>query len=276
VVEETTSIPALATKAALNDIFTIGRDGFKNMATTVQYGDLAQYDAGKKVNPALSMQVIDANARLWYIPSRNQMIVKTSSNKTSWLFHYSIADEEGLGAWTRRTFVSNLNDVWEDGNTVYLAYGCKVCCFSSSVQTDDGTVYTSEIEGKSYRSRYLYNISRYILDLDNRRDGVGTLQLGEYTRSMTYGTSEAIDLSDNDEAYSDIDEAYSDSRYASYDNGEAYSDGDEAYSDTDTLFDNPVRYSKFIDTKQEQFSFHLTCTTGAIGVRYAGLDIAEV
>jgi len=138
VVEEVTAVSALTAQAALNDIFVIGSNGFQSVVNTQKYGDIEQYDVGKKVNPVLSKTNKDSNARVWFVPTRNQMIVKLANDKNLWLFHYSMDDGTDMGAWTKRLPLKDVMDVWVDGNKVYFAYGQHICEFDDSIATELG------------------------------------------------------------------------------------------------------------------------------------------
>lgn len=245
------SCPVYHSVSANNDVYMIGPAGFKAIKSVIQRGDYQQDETGLAVNAELLRNGIDSHARVWHIASKKQIAVKCQNDKAIWLWHYTVYDPatQKVGAWTRREFVYNVSHIWEDAGAVYVAYGNKIGRLDAETDTDDGNNFTYDTESGRKVARLNYSLTHVVLNLESRKAGTGTIQVGTWRETLNFNASDDIAFSDTDEAYSDTDPAV----------GQQY-----------------MRFEWFLDELMPDYTVKLTCETGSIGFRSITLDVAEV
>lgn len=250
-VREVTSVPVVHSCSALNDNFVIGRSGFKNLTPVIQYGDINQGEAGDKVNSAITKQTIDANARIWFAPSKKIFYVKASDDKKLWMFHYNNKDPKTgeQGAWTFRYLQDNIRHIWESNGIVYAAIGNYICKFNDETATDITNDFSMLIRSKKFNSSKNFLITKATLFYESKVAGAGTLTIGNFTAALTFPASDDITILDTDITIQDTDPIVG-SQYQS----------------------NVFRFVSFSKT----FYVELTCHTGSIGFRGLELEVEEV
>ena len=251
VVKEVTSVPVIHSCSALNDNFVIGSSGFKNLTPVIQYGDIAQGEAGDKINTSLTKQTIDANAKIWFAPSKKIFYVKASNDKKLWMYHYNNKDTvtNETGAWTYRYLQDDVKHIWESNGIVYLAVGNYICKFNEYVATDISNEVVMSIRSKKFNSSKNFLITKATLFFESNVAGAGTLIIGNFSTALTFSASDDLSISDTD-----------------------YSISDDDFSVGNKYQGMVFRFVSF----SKSFYIELTCQRGSIGFRGIEIEFEEV
>jgi hypothetical protein len=233
-----------------NDSFFIGYNGFLKVRPTDGYDDVAPFEEGLNVNAWL-VQNIDANAEIYHIPNRKQMLIKTQNDKGVYIYHYLPRYPDGRGAFTHRAFTHQISDVWTDGDQVFVAYGNKIGILDSETDKDDGQQIVTEIASKRFMPERLFIIVKYMkLTAFTVLPGNGTI---------TVGQGDAIPLIFN-------------------------STGQDVFGNTADVFGNTTSvvssdYSEHVEYgggSNENMQIVFKISEGAVEIRALNLDVAEV
>lgn len=194
--------------SAINNIFIIGKDGFNSFTNVIQYGDLARDETGSKVNVDMIQRVTD-DAAIWHIPTRKCIYVKIRSENVLWCFYYTQKCSDGtVGAWTQRYLSAEPWEVWQFENETYIAFGNKIGRMDDDITTDDSVEFTMDCTSKLFVGDDDFDVTQYKLYLENVVQGAGTIQVGGYIGSITFGDTDPIAYSDTSVAYSNTTTAY--------------------------------------------------------------------
>lgn len=194
--------------SAVNNIFTIGKDGFKSFVNVVQYGDIARDETGEKVNVDLVQRVTD-DAAIWHIPIRKCIYVKIRSENVLWCYYYTQRCSDGsYGAWTQRYLPYEAWEVWQHENESYIAMGNLIAKFDDDVTTDNSIEFTMDCASKLFVGDDDFDVTQYKIYLENVVQGAGNIQVGGYRGSITFGDTDPIAYSDTSIAYLNDSVAY--------------------------------------------------------------------
>jgi hypothetical protein len=165
--------------------YFLGPEGFVSIITTQEYGDMKPIEEGLNINAAL-VQNIDANAKMWHLPSRKQIWIMTQNDKKLYIYHYLPRYSDGRGVFTTRTLQHQISDVWEKGSDVYVAYGTKIAKLNENIDTDDGVQITSSIKGKNViTEQNTIVVKRRRMTARGLIAGSGGLKIGDETLPFT-------------------------------------------------------------------------------------------
>ena len=228
-----------------NDVFYLGHDGFNSLSTVMEYGSVKQVEAGKKVNVSISATIKNDKARMWHIPSKQQIWVQTNSlDRYVWLYHYN------LGAFTKRRFYTGeLRGVAVSSDDVYLAIGSKILVLDSAVFKEDTVDIRSTMTTKRFVSINDYLVKRIYLDLYNMRSGTGTIQVGKASLPISVLKVGA----------------------------EIFGDLEEIYGDTVDIWEAPsTSIIARINYRTKAFEVTIQLANGGVAIRNIGILCAEV
>lgn len=196
--------------------YYLGETGLKSFVPTAAYGDVAPYDEGVNANGRLNGHV-DASARLWRVPSRQQLWLKAQEDKQLYIYHYLPRYNDGRGAFTMRLMQNDLHDVCDTGNTVYLAYGSKVCRLDDGSATDDGVPITMTlVSGKKLAQKHSILVMNRLLVVHDLIAGGGTLLCGKKKKPFSYGNEDTDAYHATGFAYDASEEVYNAAYTRSY------------------------------------------------------------
>lgn len=197
------SIHVYKTKAVENDLFTIGHDGFKSLATVTDFGDVKWNEVGEKINDDIVRSVTDS-ALMWHIPIRKTIYLKIKAENILWCFHYAQKCSDGsYGAWTQRYLTAEPRMMWQFENETYIAYGNKIGKIDDDLTTDDSTDYVMDCASKLLVSDEDFDITRYKLYLENSVAGNGNITIGSFTTGLTFIDTDTVAFTDDTYAYTD-------------------------------------------------------------------------
>ena len=201
------AIHVYKTSATLNDLFTIGHDGFKSLGTVTDFGDIKWNEVGEKINDDIVKNVTD-DAMMWHIPIRKTIYVKIKAENILWCFHYSQKCSDGsTGAWTQRYLTAEPRMMWQFENETYIAYGNKIGRLDDDSTHDDSTEYVMDCASKLLVSDDDFDVVRYKLYLENSVAGTGNLSIGNFLTGLTFLDTDTV-------AYTDTTVAFTDTRTA--------------------------------------------------------------
>lgn len=172
--------------------YFIGEDGFKSFRPTVDFGDISPFNEGLAVNTIMAEQVT-SDARIWYVPSKQQIWISPNGKNTIYLYHYLPRYNDGRGAFTTRTTVYPIHDVLDYGGKVYVACGNTVALLDKSKDTDCGAQIRSTIIGSNrLATKHSILVMNRLLVTHNRKPGVMTLKCGKKAKQIEIGTADPI------------------------------------------------------------------------------------
>jgi hypothetical protein len=201
------------TTSALNNVFTLGYDGFKSFVNVVQYGDVAKDDTGDKVNEEIISR-ITADSQMWHVPLRKTIFAKAKSENIMWCFHYTQrCSDSSTGAWTQRYLTAEPTNIWQFENETYIAYGNKIGRFNDNLATDDGQNFVADAQGKLFVADNDFDVTKYKLSIENAMAGTGNIIVGNYTGALVFNDSDPIAYSDTTIAYTDTRTAFGQAFY---------------------------------------------------------------
>ena len=201
-------IHAYSALSAVNNLFTIGKDGFKSFVNVVQYGDLARDETGEKVNPELSQRVTES-AAIWHIPIRKCIYVKIRNENVLWCYYYTQKCSDGsVGAWTQRYLPYEPWEVWQHENESYIAMGNLIARFDDDVPTDNAVDFTMDCASKLFVSDEDIDVTQYKLHMENVYSGAGTIRVGSFLGNISFSDTDPIAYNDTSVAYNNSSVAY--------------------------------------------------------------------
>ncbi len=185
----------------LNDVVFLDMSGLKSLATVVEYGDIKQFDLGRKVNSYLVPDINSSIAAIWHIYKKNQIWIKTANNNSVWVYYYPFK------AWTKFDFYENINDITIKGNNVYVVSSSKIYILDSEAEKDDETYTVTAIVGtkKFISKNHFFVFSMYGFSVTSYTSADVTIQLDKASHNYKLNPFGDIAYNDNDIAYFDTD-----------------------------------------------------------------------
>lgn len=179
-----------ATLSIDSKAYYLGQAGFMSFTPTNAFGDIAPFDEGLNINPAL-VGNIDSSCRLWHIPSRKQIWIKPQNDGLIYIYHYIPRSSDGRGVFTSRQFAYNLHDVIDDGKHIYIAYGRKIGVLDKNLDTDDDTQIVTKIVGANrLASERFILVMKCLLVTHNNIEGSGTVKVGKKPKPVSFAAKE--------------------------------------------------------------------------------------
>lgn len=181
-----------------NDVFFLSGTGFMSLNAVQEYGNVKTSMEGFKINSAL-VAVIDAGARIWSLPSKGQIWVRTQNTNYIWVYHTLIK------AWTKFKMHGEVTGQASlDDGSEYISIGQGI--YKLEGETDDGVDIECFLKTKRYVARNEYLLKRltlhyYGVELESK----GSMTVGLMTKNFLIPRSGDIAFSDDDVAYSDDD-----------------------------------------------------------------------
>ena len=229
----------------LNDIVFLDIAGLRSLATVLEYGEVKQFELGRKVNPIIVPEISPEIARMWHVYKKNQIWVRTANTQAVWVYHYPFK------AWTYFSFFHDINDVAIKENDVYVASGTKIFILDHQENKDDGQVVVQGVVAtKRFVSRKrAFTLTKYGCSTTAYTQGEITLQVGKAISNFQVQPLDDI----------------------------AYSDTDIAYLDTDPVM-APTFQKRLVyqSARMPSFEFKVFINLGSIGVNSVFADVKEV
>lgn len=244
VAESECSVNRFTSVSAGNDAFFFGVSGFKALSTVTEYGSIKSYDAGKNVNSFLSKNFSFNDARMWHVPSKNQIWIKLQNDRYVYMYHYAGS------AFTFRRFVTgNVTSLVNVDDEVYIAIGQKILKMDENVFSEDGTAYTGVLKLKRLTAQNNFLILRAFINAEILAVGSAVLTVGRYPIQLNLsGVCVPI-----------------------------YGDIGDIYGDTGTIWeDNSVQSSLWMNHRVKSIDITLWVNSGGIALRSIDLQVVEV
>lgn len=125
--------------------------GFSSIQTVIQYGEMRAGTVGYEVNKVV-VQEMDMNARMWAVPSRGELWIKTHSG-ADYVYVYKLRTR----GWTKLSFPLEVTGIVSVGNWtyVYMAGGSRTAAYLLGDHLIDAAadLYGEDID---VRSDYLF------------------------------------------------------------------------------------------------------------------------
>jgi hypothetical protein len=176
-----------------NRCYFIGKEGFESFSTVTAYGAVKvdEPSPGYFINSRIALDS-DSSARLWHVPTRKQIWVKTKNDKFVYIYHYNLMANGVAGSWTRRTFTHQINDVFTKGKDVFIFYGGMLGQLDETTDLDDGV----PVGGQIITKRKMPTQKKYVIDYFKYTsynilpgDAVVEISTKSYPHSLTSGDS---------------------------------------------------------------------------------------
>lgn len=244
VAESECSVNRFTSVSAGNDTFFFGVSGFKALSTVTEYGSIKSYDAGKNVNSFLSKNFSFNDARMWHVPSKNQIWIKLQNDRYVYMYHYAGS------AFTFRRFVTgNVTSLINVDDEVYIAIGQKILKMDENVFSEDGIAYTGVLKLKRLTAQNNFLILRAFINAETLGVGSAVLTIGRYPIQLNLsGVGVPI-----------------------------YGDIGYIYGDTGTIWeDNSVQSSLWMNHRVKSIDITLQVNSGGIALRSIDLQVVEV
>jgi hypothetical protein len=182
-----------------NDVVYMTKSGLKELSVTEKYGDILQSPLAENVNRYLAKSSTSA-AKIWHIPSRNQIYVNPNGSNVCWILHLGIGERQ---AWSHVVFDFNVNFVLDVGGRIYLAGADKLY-----IQSD----FPGQLQASMKLKRYIFDhdviVKRVILYLQPDTVSHGAFMIGRYAIPFSTSAMGDVAYDDSDVAYSDADPIY--------------------------------------------------------------------
>jgi hypothetical protein len=183
--------------------------------------------------------------KIWHIPSKQQIWIKSDNDKYIWLYHYAIS-----GAFTkRRLYTGELRGMAIKQEIVYCAIGSTVMKISGDTRQEDTTDISSTLRTKRFICRNDFLIKRIDLDSYNVATGTGTVEIGSVGIPIGIST-----------VGTDI-----------------YGDNEDIYGDTNDIWESPTTTLILrCNYRTKAFDITVNMTNGGIALRNISIGYAEV
>ena len=182
---------------AANDVFFLGHEGFKNMSNVVDYGDIKQIDAGIKINKWLIGRIDYDDSRLWVVPSKRQIYIRSQYDQYITIFHYF------NNAYTIRAFNGVLTGLVDNKGSVYISKGHYISKLDTFSSKDDNIQIISELRTKTYKFSREVLIQRLVLSNIDYLSGSGNLNVGNIAMSFVIKKGNSPIIYNNDDIIKD-------------------------------------------------------------------------
>lgn len=170
--------------------YFIGEDGFKSFRPTVDFGDISPFNEGLAVNTRLA-GLITPNARIWHVPSKQQIWISPNGGTAIYLYHYLPRLQDGRGVFTTRTTQYPINDVLDYGGHVFVACGKTLAVLDRAIDTDCQVQIRATAKGpKRLASKHSILVMNRLLVTSNRLPGLASLKCGKKTRQIKIGSND--------------------------------------------------------------------------------------
>jgi len=137
-----------------DQVLTLGATALQTIRVTDQYGDMRSANVSAKVQKDIAQM---GSIKLRYIPSLNQVWM---INGVSRFFFVDMNN----GGFFQREYFSNIYDVVEADNNVYVLKADKVCKLNSRHMVDDGAYLRWKIQGKTATTINQFLVKRSWVD----------------------------------------------------------------------------------------------------------------
>jgi len=184
-----------------NNAAYVDRDGYRELRTVVEYGDVKTFDEGEKINAYARKYMELDTVRLWHVKKKGQIWLKLQESKEVFVYSYL------FGSWSKFVFPQQINSLAESLDKVYVSAGNSV--YSLDGFDDDGEAIENRLVTKKILPMYGL---RYILKkIKVFYGGItsGTINIGfkgtDLVKQIDFDSSEDIAYLDDDIAYLDND-----------------------------------------------------------------------
>lgn len=244
VAESECSVNRFTSVSAGNDAFFFGVSGFKALSTVTEYGSIKSYDAGKNVNSFLSKNFSFNDARMWHVPSKNQIWIKLQNDRYVYMYHYA-----GSAFTSRRFVTGNVTSLVNVDDEVYIVIGQKILKMDENVFSEDGATYTGVLKLKRLTAQNNLLILRAFISAETLGVGSAVLTIGRYPIQLNLsGVGVPI-----------------------------YGDIGDIYGDTGAIWeDSSVQSSLWMNHRVKSIDITLQVNSGGVALRSIDLQVAEV
>ncbi len=230
-----------------NMVYFLGQNGFAQLNPAQEWGDMMFLT---EVKPFVNVNVdlkgkIDSNARIWYVPARSQIWIKIQADNRICIYDLR------KNAFTFRVTSEEIIDVCcRDGET-YIAMGTGIYRINTSSDEDNGNSISMSIKSKKYIASNDVHLSYIFAEFSSFKEGNAVIQAGKNRFNIDLPVAGVLIWDLRDTEIADMEDEYINSDY-------------------------PTTLRKHRNSRNDDFQFVITCTTGALGVRKLEFLVAEV
>jgi hypothetical protein len=155
-----------------NNVYFLGKDGFRDLRTVVEYGAVKATPTGEKINRLL-LNEAGLKAALWHLPNKNQIWIKTQNQRRVFVYHYL------WNAFTVRECDAEIRAVVSVGEKTYIAVGSTIGLLDEQAATVLGKSYPSLLKTKNLVHTRPVLIKQVFVNWYPLVDGSGELRIGK-------------------------------------------------------------------------------------------------
>jgi len=223
-----------------NNAYFYGQYGLKDLGTVVEYGSVKASEIGAKIDSIASN---NAAARMWYLPSLQQLWLKVDNSGKIYVYNYL------RNAYSVRRFSSPINDIATFQNAAYIAMGASIYLLNPFSDKEDEVYVTSIYKSKRFRNDNEINMKRIHIEFYCVKNATCYIQIGKF--------SETILLSaESPSVYNNTSVIYS--------------------SDRPIWVNGLVIVDRKVDFNITDFDITIKITKGLVKIRNISLTIAEL